>query len=334
MTPVMIPVFRASIMYGDEKFRLVADGGFRPFFSCCAYHLNAMVFSMCEVHQEAPDDDRRQWRSCRYPEEPWPPLAEEAGDEEEEEEAAAHDDALPSPLVGLGEDGAHDGDEVGGGGEVVEAEHALELLQAHHGGGAAHEPDDGGVRQEVHDEPQPQDPQQRLEHAGEEGGGERDVQVQRRVLRRRHLLAQHRPDQQRRHRHRPHRQVPRAPHHRVHQRRHEARIEAEDGREVGELGVADALGDGEAGNGDAGDEVGLEGAEGVRRRPLHEREHVPERRRRAPPAPALPPHHPERVVRQECLLHVPPQRLQERLRRRHRHPRRPRPSSAAVRRAS
>jgi hypothetical protein len=32
MTPVMIPVFRASIMYGDEKFRLVADGGFRPFF--------------------------------------------------------------------------------------------------------------------------------------------------------------------------------------------------------------------------------------------------------------------------------------------------------------
>uniref|UniRef100_A0A0E0K927 Uncharacterized protein n=1 Tax=Oryza punctata TaxID=4537 RepID=A0A0E0K927_ORYPU len=32
MTPVMIPVFRASIMYGDEKFRLVADSGFRPFF--------------------------------------------------------------------------------------------------------------------------------------------------------------------------------------------------------------------------------------------------------------------------------------------------------------
>uniref|UniRef100_A0A0E0CVI4 Uncharacterized protein n=1 Tax=Oryza meridionalis TaxID=40149 RepID=A0A0E0CVI4_9ORYZ len=25
MTPVMIPVLRASIMYGDEKFRLVAE---------------------------------------------------------------------------------------------------------------------------------------------------------------------------------------------------------------------------------------------------------------------------------------------------------------------
>lgn len=32
MTPVMIPVLTASIMYGGVKFRLVTDSGFRPFF--------------------------------------------------------------------------------------------------------------------------------------------------------------------------------------------------------------------------------------------------------------------------------------------------------------
>jgi len=58
-------------------------------------------------------------------------------------------------LVCLGKDGVHDGDDVGGGGEVVEAQHALELLQAHHRRRARHEPHDRRVRQEVHDEPQP-----------------------------------------------------------------------------------------------------------------------------------------------------------------------------------
>jgi len=58
-------------------------------------------------------------------------------------------------LVCLGKDGVHDGDDVGGGGEVVEAQHALELLQAHHRRRARHEPHDRRVRQEVHDEAQP-----------------------------------------------------------------------------------------------------------------------------------------------------------------------------------
>jgi hypothetical protein len=58
-------------------------------------------------------------------------------------------------LVRLREDGAHDGDDVGGGGEAVEAEHALELLEAHHRRRAAHEAHDRRVRQEVHDEAKP-----------------------------------------------------------------------------------------------------------------------------------------------------------------------------------
>jgi hypothetical protein len=61
-------------------------------------------------------------------------------------------------LVRLREEGAHDGDDVGGRGEVVEAEHALELLQAHHRRSAAHEPHDrrsARVRQKIHDEAQP-----------------------------------------------------------------------------------------------------------------------------------------------------------------------------------
>lgn len=60
-------------------------------------------------------------------------------------------------LVRLGEDGLHDGDDVGGGGEAVEAQHALELLQDDHRRRAAHEPDDRRVRQQVHDEAQPVD---------------------------------------------------------------------------------------------------------------------------------------------------------------------------------
>jgi len=34
--------------------------------------------------------------------------------------------------------------------------------------------------------------------------------------------------------------------------------EADDGRQIGEVGVADALGDGQAGDGEPGDEIGLE----------------------------------------------------------------------------
>jgi hypothetical protein len=98
------------------------------------------------------------------------------------------------------------------------------------------------------------------------------------------------------------------------------RTKSDDGREVGEARVADALRDGEAGNGDAGDEVGLEGAERVGGRPLQEREEVPERSRRAPPGAALPHHGPERVVREEGLLEVGAERVQERARLRQRHP--------------
>lgn len=58
-------------------------------------------------------------------------------------------------LVCLAEDGFHDGDDVGGGGEVDEAQHALQLLQAHHRRRAGHEPHDRRVRQQVHDEAQP-----------------------------------------------------------------------------------------------------------------------------------------------------------------------------------
>lgn len=50
--------------------------------------------------------------------------------------------------------------------------------------------------------------------------------------------------------------------------------EAENRRQVGELGVADALRDGEAGDGDAGDEIGLEEVQRVTRRPLKDGEHI------------------------------------------------------------
>jgi hypothetical protein len=111
--------------------------------------------------------------------------------------------------------------------------------------------------------------------------------------------------------------------------------EPEDGRQVGELGVADALRDGEAGDGDAGDEVGLEGAQRVRRRPLEEREEVAQRGQRPPRGPALPHHGAERVVREEGLLEVRPESVQERPRRRHRHPRpRRRPSAVRLRAAA
>ncbi|KAG6504228.1 hypothetical protein ZIOFF_036559 [Zingiber officinale] len=94
--------------------------------------------------------------------------------------------------------------------------------------------------------------------------------------------------------------------------------EAEDGREVGELGVADALGDGEAGNGDAGDEVRLEEGEGVGGSPVKDGEEVLDAEHEFPPR-RLVAELPERVVREERLLQVRPEGVQERPHRRNRH---------------
>lgn len=48
---------------------------------------------------------------------------------------------IATDLVCLGEDGAHDGDDVGLMGEMLEAEYELELLKANYGGCSRHEPD-------------------------------------------------------------------------------------------------------------------------------------------------------------------------------------------------
>jgi hypothetical protein len=161
------------------------------------------------------------------------------------------------------DDGAHDVEESHVGGEVGDAEQALELLQRHDDGGAAHEARQRRLGQEVHDEAQPaimetdgrasvssalcrrvaggrpmeqttvmhgselmapEESQGRLEDAGEEGGGEGQLQVEERLLVRRHGVPEHGPHHQRRDGHRPHRQVPRAPQQRVDERRHEAGI--------------------------------------------------------------------------------------------------------------
>lgn len=53
------------------------------------------------------------------------------------------------------DDGAHDVDEAHVGGEVDDAEQALELLQRHDDGGAAHEARQRRLGQEVDDEAQP-----------------------------------------------------------------------------------------------------------------------------------------------------------------------------------
>lgn len=63
-----------------------------------------------------------------------------------------------------------------------------------------------------------------MEDAGEEGGGEGELEVEDGLLVRRHRLPEHRPHHQRRYRHRPYSQIPRATQQRVDQRRHEARI--------------------------------------------------------------------------------------------------------------
>ena len=70
----------------------------------------------------------------------------------------------------------------------------------------------------------PEEAEGRLEDAGEEGGGEGELQVEDGLLVRRDGLPEHGPHHQRRDGHRPHRQVPRAPQQRVDQRRHEAGI--------------------------------------------------------------------------------------------------------------
>ncbi|BAS72968.1 Os01g0593900 [Oryza sativa Japonica Group] len=127
-------------------------------------------------------------------------------------------------LVRVVEDVAEDGDDVGLGGEVRHAEEALELLQHDYDRRAAHEPGDRRPRHEIHQDPQPEEPERRLQDAGEEGRREDELRVQPLVVGRPHLAADDGRHQQRRRRHRPHPEVPRAPHHRVHQRRHEARI--------------------------------------------------------------------------------------------------------------
>ena len=105
----------------------------------------------------------------------------------------------------------------------------------------------------------------------------------------------------------------------VQEEEEEERTESDDGREVGESRVADALRDGEAGDGDAGEEVVLELVEAVVRRPLERRHEVLERapgpglgRERAEAA--------ERVVGEEGLREARPQRLHEGPSRREVHP--------------
>lgn len=58
-------------------------------------------------------------------------------------------------LVGLGEDGLHDRDEVGFGGKVCDVEQSLELLQTNSDGCTSHESNNGCVGQKCGDEPQP-----------------------------------------------------------------------------------------------------------------------------------------------------------------------------------
>ncbi|BAS91377.1 Os04g0652450 [Oryza sativa Japonica Group] len=220
-------------------------------------------------------------------------------------------------LLGVVDDGGHDGDEAHLGGEVDDAEQRLELLQRHDDRRAGHEPDKRRLRQEIDDEPQPEDAEGGLDEAGEEGGGEGELEEEQRLGGGAHRLPQHGPHYQRRDRHRPHRQVPRAPQHRVHHRRHKARIEADDRRQARQLRVANALQD-RAGDGEAGDEVGFEEGEGVAGHPVEDREqvlhrHDPLGRQRLPLEPA------ERVVGEEGLLHPRLQLARRALRRRRRH---------------
>lgn len=49
--------------------------------------------------------------------------------------------------------GFHDGYDVGLGGEVFDTEKSFELLKRNRDGGACHESDDGGMREELDEEP-------------------------------------------------------------------------------------------------------------------------------------------------------------------------------------
>ena len=88
------------------------------------------------------------------------------------------------------------------------------------------------------------------------------------------------------------------------------RTKADDGREVGKAGVADALRDGEASNGDACEEVVLELDEAVARGPVQHWDEVLER---APRMPGREQHADptERVVGEERLGQVRPHLLHE-----------------------
>lgn len=67
--------------------------------------------------------------------------------------ARIHD--MATNLVGLGEDGLHDRDEVGFVGKVWNIEQSLELLQTNGDGCTGHESNNGCVGQKCGDEPQP-----------------------------------------------------------------------------------------------------------------------------------------------------------------------------------
>lgn len=80
--------------------------------------------------------------------------------------------------------------------------------------------------------------------------------------------------------------------------------QADDRGDVCELGVADALGDGEAGDRDASEEVVLEQLQAVLRKPVKYRDEVLER---LPEGPLAVPESPEGVVGEQGFLGVRPE---------------------------
>ena len=95
--------------------------------------------------------------------------------------------------------------------------------------------------------------------------------------------------------------------------------ETENRWQVSELGVANALRNGEAGNGDTGDEIRFQEPKIITRPPFHYREKVLQTQNNLPPR-RLVLELPERVVGEKRLLKRILQRLDERLRRRNRRP--------------
>lgn len=94
--------------------------------------------------------------------------------------------------------------------------------------------------------------------------------------------------------------------------------EAKNRRQVCQLGVADSLGDGEAGDGDPGDEIGLEELESVARAPLKDGQDILESEDEFSGG-WLVLELPQRVVREESLLHGVLESRNERLWRGNRH---------------